>query len=101
MTVVVSDPFTVRVKVIVPTRGALQFDRFYDTNVGLPAGSSCFFGKHTQWAYCPADGRVWAYGGDGDWRLAACNFVQQQALNSAIAYNFSPAAGGAAEVVTK
>jgi hypothetical protein len=68
--------------------GSLAYMRYYETNVGAPPKTSCWFGKHTQWAYCPKDGKLRAYGGDGDWRLQDVNFRQQQSLNSVLAYDF-------------
>jgi len=52
----------------------LAYVRYYDTNIGAPAGTKAWFGKHTQWAYCSKDGKLYAYGGDGDWRLPSAKF---------------------------
>ncbi len=72
--------------------GGLAYVRHYETNVGAPAGTSCFFGKHTQWAYCNKDGKLYAYGGDGSWRLPMTNFspnAARQSLNSVLSYDFA------------
>lgn len=84
---------TVLAPTVKPAPGSFAYVRHYWTNVGAPAGTSCFFGKHTQWAYCPTDGKLYAYGGDGDWRLPDVGFKQQQSLNSVLSYDF--AHGGA------
>ena len=71
---------------------SLEYVRYYDTNVGAPARTSCYFGKHTQWAYCAANGKLYAYGGDGDWRLPDVGFKQQQSLNCVLSYDFAKGA---------
>lgn len=70
----------------------LTYVRHYETNVGAPPRTSCFFGKHTQWAYCSKDGKLYAYGGDGSWRLPDLDFKPMQSLNSVLSYNLAKGA---------
>jgi len=81
-----------------PLEGKLKFIKSYPTNVGAPAGTQCWFGKHTQWAYCSVDGKLYAFGGDGDWRLQDLAFKQNQSLTACVSYNF--AADGLMEQIT-
>ena len=77
----------------------LAYVRHYDTNIGAAQGTFALFGKHTQWKYCAKDGKIRAYGGDGDWRLSDTGFKPQQWLNAVLAYDFGN--GGRLEQETK
>lgn len=41
-------------------------------------GSGVFHGKHTNWQYCPADGKIYGFGGDGSYPNAS---LQSGAMN--------------------
>jgi hypothetical protein len=86
---VASDPPPIDQPPPIPTSANFHFIGIYNATQGAPAGSSFSFGKHTQWAYCARDGKVRAFGGDGDWRLPDAGFVQQQELNTVLAYDFA------------
>src|SRR5215207_7493354 len=89
--------------VFAPAIGAvapgLAYVRHYDTNIGAPKGTLAWFGKHTQWKYCSKDGKIRAYGGDGNWSLHDTGFKPQQSLNAVLAYDF--ANGGKLEQETR
>jgi hypothetical protein len=78
---------------------SVAYVRHYDTNVGAPPGTLASYGKHTQWKYCPKDGKIRAYGGDGDWSLQDTGFKRQPSLNAVLAYDFGN--GGKLEQETK